>query len=115
MNDRKLTQSDFERGPARERISHLQHVADLSEHSRIRVDEAMRAAVAHVEKEKGLTQGMRSKDVDTALNFLDTHYEGRHDLRPQEREVIEKSFKSHFHINDAAPEAANDDEYRKAA
>lgn len=113
MTDFKLRPEDFDRAHVHEKFSSLQHAGDLSEHSRIRVDEAMRAAVTHVEKKEGLTQGMRSKDIGTALNFLDNHYEGRHDLKPHEREVIEKSLKSHFHIKDTPPESH--DEQQEAA
>ncbi len=100
MEDRKLTQAHFERGPARERFIHLQHAAGLSTQSRGRVDEAMRAALAHVEKTHNLQYGMQGHHVDRALDFLDKHYEGRHDLKPREREVIEQSFKTHFGIKE---------------
>lgn len=89
MEDRKLTQAHFEHGPARERFIHLQNAAGLSAQSKGRVDEAMRAAVAHVEKKHDLQYGMQSHHVDKALDFLHRHYEGRHDLKSKEREVIE--------------------------
>jgi len=76
----------------------------------------MKAAVAHVEQKRGLQYGMQGQHVDMALDFLDKHYEGRHDLTPKEREVIEKSFKTHFEVKKPPPpEAANDENYRKAA
>lgn len=108
MDNRKLTQADFERGPARERFAHLQHIAGLNENSRGRVDEAMRAAVAHVEKTHGLQFGMQGKQthIDTALHFLDKTYENRRDLKPKERELIEHSLKSHFDIKDEPQEAS---------
>ena len=62
----------------------------------------MKAAVAHIEKTQGLQYGMQAQHVDRALDFLSNHYEGRHDLKPKERELIEKSLKSHFGI--AEPE-----------
>lgn len=101
MTDFKLRQEDIDHGHVRDNFNILQQAVDLSEHGRRRVDEAMRATVAHVEERQGLTQGMRSKDIGIALSFLDNRYEGRHDLKPLEREVIEKSFNSHFHIKDA--------------
>jgi len=103
MENRKLTQRDFEHGPARETFSHLQHLAGLSEQGRGRIDEAMKAAVAHVEKTRGLQYGMQGQHVDMALNFLDKQYEGRHDLKPRERELVEESFKKHFNIKDELP------------
>jgi hypothetical protein len=65
----------------------------------------MKAAVAHVEKTRGLQYGMQGQHVDMALSFLDKHYESRHDLKPKERAVIEKSFKSHFNITEPEQEA----------
>ncbi len=103
MDNRKLTQRDFEHGPARETFSHLQHLAGLSEQGRGRVDDAMKAAVAHVEKTRGLQYGMQSQHVDMALNFLDKHYAGRHDLKTKERELVKETFKRHFNIKDELP------------
>lgn len=100
MENRKLTQAHLAGGLAHERFSHLQHLAGLSEQSRTRVNEAMQAAVAHVERKRDLQYGMQDKHVGMALSFLDKHYEGRHDLQPKEREIIEKSFKEHFDIKD---------------
>ena len=102
MNDRKLTQADFEHGLARERFTHLQNVADLSEQGKGRVDEAMKATVAHIEKTHNLQYGMQGHHVESALSYLNNHYEGRHNLRPNERVLIEKSLKGHFGI--AEPE-----------
>ena len=100
MNDHKLTQADFENGPARERFNHLQHTAELSVQGRVRVDEAMKAAVAHIEKTHNLQYGMQGHHVESALSYVNNHYEGRHTLKPNERVVIEKSLKDHFNIKE---------------
>lgn len=100
MEDRKLRSADFERSLVSEKFRRLQHEAGLSEQGKGRVDEAMRAAVAHVEKERSLQYGMQAQHIDRALTFLDKHYEGRHDLLPKERELIERSFNSHFGVTE---------------
>ena len=116
MTERTLRSVDLEqRRLVREDFGHLQHVANLSEQSKVRVGEALKAAIAHVEKKHDLQYGMREHHIDEALHFLDTHYEGRHDLKSKEREIVEKSFNSHFKVKETPPEAANDDEHRKAA
>lgn len=91
-------------------FTHLQHVADLSPQGKERVNEAMLAALSHVEKRENLHLGMESKHLDEALHFLNTHYEGRHDLKPKERQVIEQSFKNHFGIKEPPPESHNEQE-----
>jgi hypothetical protein len=108
MNDRTLSEKDIERGPVREKLSHLQHIDNIEGQARERVDEAMKAAVAHVEKTQGLQYGMQGKHIDKALDFLDKHYEGRHDLKPAERDFIEKSFNSYF--DELGPKAEPSDE-----
>ena len=116
MTGRKLRQTDFDRPLVRESFGHLRNAANLSSQGKMRVAEAMKAAVAHVEKKRGLQHGMQGQHVGMALDFLGRHYEGRHDLEPKEREIIEKSFKSHFNIKDTPPpEVANDDNHREAA
>ena len=100
MYNRKLTQSSFGDRRVSERFSRLQHSAELSSQGRSRVEEAMKAAVAHVEKKQGLQYGMQGQHLDMAMDYLDKHYEGRHDLLPKERKVIEDSFKSHFEIKE---------------
>ncbi|MFA5997827.1 MAG: hypothetical protein WC814_00295 [Candidatus Paceibacterota bacterium] len=100
MNYGNLTHEHLERGQPRELFTHLQNAAGLQEHGRARVDAALKAAIAHVEKKEDLKLGMKSHHIDMAMKFLDTHYEGRHDLKPKEREVIERSFKSHFGVTE---------------
>lgn len=102
MEHRKLTLADLH-GRAGERFGHLVHEAGLSNQGRVRVAEAMDAAVAHVVQKKGLQFGMQSQHVDTAMHFLDKYYEGRKLLKPKEREIIETSLKGHFGIKDAPP------------
>lgn len=106
MNDRKLTKENLERGSARERFSHLQHVAGLSEQGKGRVDEALKAALEHVEKKKDLRYGMQGQHVGMALDFLDKQYDGRHKLEDKERKIIETSLKDHFGIKPEPKEAA---------
>lgn len=93
----------------------MQHLAGLSEQARGRVDDAMRAAVAHVEEKRGLQYGMQGQHVDVALNFLNKHYEGRRDLKPKERELIERTFKTHFNIKDEMPPEARNERAEKEA
>jgi hypothetical protein len=106
MSDRKLTRENLERGPARERFNHLQHVAGLNEQSKRRVDEALKAALEHVEKKEDLRYGMQGRHVGMALDFLDTRYDGRHKLEDKERKTIETSLKDHFGIKPEQKEAA---------
>ncbi len=110
MNNRKLTQVSLEHGPARERFTHLQHLAGLNEQGRARVNEATKAAVSHVERKRDLQYGMQDKHVDMALDFLDNHYEGRHDLKPKERKVIEESLKDLLKIKDVPPPKPHNEE-----
>ena len=106
MSDRKLTKENLERGPARERFNHLQHVAGLSEQGKGRVDEALKAALEHVEKKRDLSHGMQGQHVGMALDFLDKHYDGRHKLETKERESIETLLKDRFGIKPEQKEAA---------
>jgi hypothetical protein len=105
MNYSNLTHGHLEGGRPREIFTHLQNSAGLQEHGKARVDEAMKAAVAHVEKSEGLKLGMKGTHIGLAMKFLDTHYEGRRDLKPKELDVIERSFKSHFGITESEKEA----------
>ena len=104
-----------------ERFSHVQHSAELSSKGKVRVTEAMKAAVDHVVNKRGLQYGMQGQHVGMALDFLKKDYTGRHDLTPKELEVIKKSFDTHFEIKEKLPdikeplpEAANEDTYKKA-
>lgn len=83
---------------------HLQNAAGLQEHGKARVDEAMKAAVAHVAKKYDLREGMRKHHIDEAVNYLEKHYEGRHDLKPTEREIIKESFNNHFGVTKSEEE-----------
>lgn len=96
MHNRKLTLGHLERGHSRKVFLHLQNAAGLQEHGRERVDEAMKATIAHVQKKRDLQFGMTEKHVDTALSFLKNHYEGRKLLKPKEREVIKHSLDLFF-------------------
>ena len=56
----------------------------------------MKAAIAHVQKKRGLQLGITDKHVDMALGYLKNHYEGRKLLKPKEREVIAHSLDIFF-------------------
>ena len=96
MNYSNLTHEHLERGQSREMFTHLQNTHGLQEHGKARVDEAMKAAVAHVAKKYDLREGMKEHHIDEAMNYLEKHYKGRHELKPKEREVIKESFIGHF-------------------
>ncbi|MBI4065605.1 hypothetical protein HY412_00220 [Candidatus Kaiserbacteria bacterium] len=98
MNYSNLTHEHLERGRPREMFTHLQNTHGLQEHGKARVDEAMKAAVAHVAKKYDLREGMKEHHIGEAMNYLEKHYEGRHDLKPKELEVINKSFIGHFGV-----------------
>lgn len=98
MNDRKLTRENLAHGSVHEKFSHLQHVAGLGEQSKKRVDDALKAALEHVERKEDLSYGMQSRHVGMALDFLEKHYDDRHKLEDKERKVIEMSLNEHFGI-----------------
>lgn len=72
--------------------------ANLSREGHERVLGAMQAAIGHVAEKKGLQYGVSGKHLDTALGFLDKHYENRHDLKPHEREFIKSTLEKHYGI-----------------
>lgn len=98
MHYDKLTHEHFARGQSHETFSKLQR--GLSDQGRIRVSEAMKAAVTRITTKHELQYGMTPKHVDEALQYLHKDYEGRSDLLPKEREAIEQSFKAHFGIKE---------------
>lgn len=108
MNHSHLTFKHLERGESRKMFTRLQHSAGLQEHGKARVDEAMKAAIAHVTKKYDLHEGMRKHHIDEAMNYLEKHYEGRHDLKPNEREIIKESFSDHFDVEESPPESHNE-------
>ena len=96
MHNRKLTVEHLGRGKSREMFIHLQNTAGLQEHGKARVDDAMKAAIAHVQKKHGLRLGMTDKHIDMALGYLKNHYEGRKLLKTKEKEVIKHSLDMFF-------------------
>lgn len=66
MHNRKLTLEHLERGQSRKAFSRLQHFAGLQEHGKKRVDEAMKAALAHVQKNMICSSGSR---ISTLMRF----------------------------------------------
>ena len=96
MHNRKLTLERLEHGHSRKAFLHLQNIAGLQEHGKGRVDDAMKAAIAHVQKKRNLQLGITDKHVDMALGYLKNHYEGRKLLKAKEKEVIQHSLDMFF-------------------
>lgn len=99
MNDLKITPHSFDHGSFHDALNHQMHRAEISEQGRDRVNDAMKAAIAHVAHKEDLRNGVGGHHVDEALHFMDTFYEGRHDLQPKERELIESTFRTHFGLS----------------
>lgn len=79
-------------------LQHRMSRALLTEAGRGRVNEALQAAVRHVEETRGLQYGMQGQHVDLARHFLEKKYKARHELQPKERDLIETLVKDHFGI-----------------
>ena len=97
MNDRKLELHHFEPNSRfHSDLVHQMNRAELSEQGHARVMNAMRAAVENAAKKNSLQYGVGGNHIDEMRHFLDTHYEGRHDLLPKEKEFIASHLEHHY-------------------
>ncbi|MDO8593385.1 MAG: hypothetical protein Q7R59_00605 [bacterium] len=104
LKHEKLTEHHFERPDVLRRFEHLQRSAGLQEHGRERVNEALKAAVTHITQKHGLS-GMHSGHIEEAVDYLfSPKYKGYTQFKPEEKKVIEQSFRSHFHGTPEMPE-----------